>query len=391
MKKLAILVVIILFMNIGLLSGCTKKPDITPVNEKIIQPDAFESPIRKYFTSKKILWTMDDYFVHIHFPPNKGFDGLSQQIHSYGGHVNIMAIFAPPWILENFGYEIRNYSIVKEFAPLFSGYSQDNINKSKEFFNRSYISLACHEWSHSESERLNKVNLSQAYKTVNFSLWNWYNNFHIKPHFWLGRSSTGNYNISVALKRFSETYWTVYAEYFSNIDKNGKFPNNMTPAIEILGNCCDPGFGWDWGTCETLPEAQKLFVDYMQEHEVIFMRCHPAELNDTKNQKYLKLWQDFIDWIYQKHDLININHTQAIEYKIDRNNFKVEKNNENNYTINLSLCQFNHNVTFSPPHNDSDQWELYDGNGNKIGIVEGDTFFLLEKGHSYYFTRLTYT
>lgn len=387
MKKLEVLIVIILLININLLSGCNEKININTVNENTIPPDALESPIRKYFTTKKIIWTMDDYWVHVDYPPNKGFDGLSQQIYNYGGYVNIMAIFVPPWVLENFGYEIRNYSIVNEFSPLSSGYSQDKINLSKEFFNRSYISLACHDWNHSESENLKNVNLSQAFKLVNFSLWNWYNNFHIEPHFWLGRSSWGNYNISVALKCFSETYWPVYAEFFSNLDKNGNFPHNMVPAIEYIGSCCDPGFGWDWGPCKTLPQAQKLFVDYMLENEIVFMRCHPAKLDDPKNLKDLKLWQDYIDWIYQKHDLININHTQAIEYKIDRNNFKVEKNNENNYTINLSLCQFNHNVTFSPPYDYRDQWELYDENGSKIGDVQNDTFFLLEKGQKYYFIR----
>ena len=108
----------------------------------------------------------------------------------------------------------------------------------------------------------------------------------------------------------------------------------------------------------------------------------------TSHQNDLKLWQDLIDWIYQKHNLININHTQAIEYKIDRDNFKVKKNSEGNYSINLSLCQFNHNVLFSSP--DNNQWELHDENGKYIGLVQGDMFFILEGGHNYYFTRLAY-
>ncbi|VVB59220.1 Uncharacterised protein [uncultured archaeon] len=388
MKKLVIVLVTSIIILTGLLTGCTNTTNNDLKGIKIINADAPESPISKYFTIKKITWSFDDYYPEDNYPPNKGFDGLSQQIHSYGGYVNILVIFASPWILEYFGNEFRNYSVVKEFGPIYPAFSQINIDKSIEFLNRSYIFVTCHDWNHSQAEDLNNVNLSQANKTIYFALWNLYNNYHVKPHFWLGRSSWGNYNITLALKSFSETYWPIYGEGFSNINNNGRFPDGNIPAVEYIGSSCDPGFGWDWGTCKTLPEAQKLYGDYIKNREIIFMRCHPGLLNDPNQKNNLTLWQDYIDWIYQ-HNLININHTQAIEYKVDRNNFKVRKNNEGNYTIDLSLCQFTHNVLFSPP--DNDQWELFSEAGNKIGVANGDTFFLLEKGHSYYFTRLTNT
>jgi len=390
MKKLTILLMIIILINTGLLSGCTNTTKTNTINAKSIQPDSLESPICKYFTTKKITWSFDDYYMEEnYYPPHKGYGGLSEQIHSYGGYVNILVIFATPWILERFGNEIRNYSAVKEFGPIYSGFSQTNINKSLKFFNNSYIFMTCHEWNHSLSENLNNVNLTQAHKLIYFSLWNLYNNYHIKPHFWLGRSSWGNYNITLALKSFSETYWPVYGEFFSDLNNNGRFPDGNTPAVEYIGSSCDPGFGWDWAECKTLPEAQKLYGDYTQNREVIFMRCHPALLNDTSHQNDLKMWQEYIDWIYQKHELININHTQAIEYKVDRNNFKVQKNNEGNYTIDLTLCQFNHNVLFSSP--DNNEWELQVKNGDDIGVLQGDMFFSLEKGYTYYLTSITYS
>jgi len=397
MKKLIILLISIMIVCLGMLSGCTiNKNTNENNNDKIsgvsLAPDAPDSPIRKYFTMKKIIWTFDDYWIHFeNHPPHKGFDGLSQQIHNYGGHVNILCPFIPSWIDEHYNYEIRNYSVVNEFVPLHTGFLQNHINLSLEFFNRSYITVAAHSWNHS-SENLNYASLSYAYKIINYTLWNWYNNYHIKPNFWLGKGSTGNYNISLALKRFSDTYWTVYAEDFTGLNSKGKFLDGNSPAVEYIGNSCDPLFGCDFGDpCKTLEEAQQLFTDYSLGKEIIFLRGHPSILNDTSHLNDLYLWQEWINWVYQNHTLININHTQAIEYKIDRNNFVVTRNNGENYTINLTLCQFNHNVLFTPPDNNGTRWILHNENGKVIGEIQRDVFLSLEKGHCYYFTRLTNT
>jgi len=278
---------------------------------------------------------------------------------------------------------------VNEFAPYDQGFSQNHINLSLEFFNRSYISPACHGWNHSED--LNNANLSFAYNIVNFTFWNWYNNYGIKPNFWLGHSSQGNYNISIALQHFSEKYWTVYAEGFV-LDSQGRFPDGSTPAVAYIGDSCDPEFGVGWGVpCKTLGEAQQRYINYSFDRDIIFIRGHPSMLNDSNHQGDLLLWQEWIDWIYQNHTLINFNHSQAIEYKIDRNNFTVVKNNNLNYTINLTLCTFNHTVLFSPPENNSDLWILHDGNGQYVGLIQGDTWLFLEKGHIYYFTRVNGT
>lgn len=361
---------------------------INPLSRvEIIEPDSFESPIRKYFIIKKIIWTFDDYWIHFdHYPPHPGFGGLSEQINNYGGHVNIMAIFIPPWIGEQYGNEIRNYSVIDEFSIYHPGFSQDNINLSLEFFNRPKIYPQCHgPWNHSAN--IGYANLSFAHKIINFSLWNWYNNYNIKPNFYLGHGSDGNYNISLALKHFSETYWNVYAEGFRTSWED-RFPNGIEPAVAYIGDSIDPYFGCSFGNpCETLEEAQQLYNDSAQEREILLIRGHPDFLDEPSHLPDLLLWQNWIDWIYHEHELININHTQAIEYKIDRENFSVEKNDEHNFTINLTRCMFNHNVLFSDPYNTSDRWILNDENGNHIGFVQNDTFLNLEKGLKYFFIK----
>ena len=164
---------------------------------------------------------------------------------------------------------------------------------------------------------------------MNYTLWNWYNNYHIKPRFWLGHSYDGNYNISLALKKFSEKYWTVYAEYFIT-NNESFFPNHIEPAVEYIGYFFDPYFGCYFGhPCKTVEEAQQLFTAYSQNKEILAIRGHPFFLNGTEPRatENLTKWQQWIDWIYQTHTYININHTEAIQYKIDRQNFTVEKNN----------------------------------------------------------------
>jgi hypothetical protein len=364
----------------------TSKSDmLSVVNGERIEPDGSESPIRKYFTTQKIVWTFDDYWINTnYYPPHKGFGGLSEQIHSYGGIIGINCIFIPSWIGAMFGNEIRNYSVAREFSQYTSRFSQANIDKSLEFFNRSYIEVQCHGWNH--SEYLNHATLSFAYTIVNYTLWNWYNNYHIKPRFWLGPSSAGNYNISLALQKFSETYWTVYAEDFKVYDSK-LFPNNIEPAVEYIGPFIDPTFGCEWGNpYTTVQEAQQLFTVYSQGKEILAVRGHPDFLNGTNQRatENLTKWQQWIDWIYQTHTLININHTEAIEYKIDRENFIVEKNSPEQYTIDLTGCMFDHNVLFTNPDGTNQRnWILSDQNGHYIGTVREDVFFRLKNGIKY--------
>ena len=394
MSKSKIIGLLSILIIIGMLCGCLessseKNPqnDVSSTESMSIAADSSLSPIQKYFTTKKIIWTFDDYWIYLdHHPPHKGFDGLSQQIHTYGGYINIMCPFIPDWINKNYGYEIRNYSVVQEFSQYHSGFSQENINLSLEFFNRSYISVGAHSWNHSEN--LGFANLSYAYKDINYTFWNWYNNYHIKPTFWLGHNTDGNYNISLALKKFSETYWTVYAEAFRASWKD-RFPNGISPAVEYIGSDFDPYFGCSFGTpCTTLEEAQQGYNDYAQDREIIFIRGHPAILNQSNQQYNLSLWQQFIDWIYQDHDLMNINHIEAIEYKIDRNNFGVQINNDDNYTIDLTNCQFNHTILFSIPDEKGGQWTLTEETGRYIGEITRDTYLFLESGHNYFLQRL---
>jgi hypothetical protein len=147
MKKQYLVIGIIILSLIIPLSGCidqtfNKNDNINTQEIKsiILEPNSSQSPIQKYFTTQKIIWTFDDYWIHFdHHPPHKGFDALSKQIDEYGGNVNIMCPFIPPWIGKNYEYEIRNYSVVEEFSKFHSGFSQDHINLSFEFFNRSYI------------------------------------------------------------------------------------------------------------------------------------------------------------------------------------------------------------------------------------------------------------
>lgn len=356
----------------------------------VILPESSESPIRKYFITKKILWTFDDYRIDSdHHPPHKGFGGLSEKINGYGGHVNIMMIFTDESDTAPYGNEIRNYSVVDEFA-----WSQDNINASMEFFNRSKIYPQCHGWNYSSAE-LNSANMSFAHKIINYTLWNWKNNFNITPRFFLGASTSGNYNITLALKHFSEKHWNVYGENFRWYN-SALFPNPSrdAPAVEYIGMAdfvcmLDPLFGCGWGSpCKTVEEAQEMFDTCSQNKEIVFIRGHPNFLNgtDQKAIESLTLWENWIDWIYQEQNLININHTEAVQYNTDRYNYRVEKNKIDNFTIDTTSCKFNHNVLFTKPYGDIDRkWTLYDGNRKYVGEMQSDTFFELESGAKYYF------
>jgi hypothetical protein len=375
--------------------GCGKTSIVTgfsyldkeEIDQLITAPD---SPIRKYFTTQKILWTFDDYFMEIdHHPPHKGFGGLTEKINDYGGHVSLMVVFTDEYFTAPYNNEIRNYSVVNEF-----GWSQDKINKSLEFFSRDKVYPQCHGWNYS-SEDLNNANLSYAYKLINHTLWNWENNYNIKPNFFLGASVSGNYNITLALKNFSDNYWNVYGERF-RWGNSSLFPNlsRGAPAIEYIGKAdyvgmVDPLFGQLWGTpSKTLAEAKDLFNIQTKDKEVILVIGHPNILNGTDQRaiENLSLWEDWIDWIYQEHNLININHTEAIYYNVDRYNFRVQKHGMDNFTIDLTRCKYNHNVLFTNPYGDPDRiWILHDEDDKYIGKTPNDVFLYLESGKKYYF------
>jgi len=389
--KLKIITTIIVLLICIISLAILIEYDVVKAKE-VIKPDSSQSPIRKYFTNKKIIWTFDDYYIHKdHHPPHKGFEGLTNKITGYNGHVNIMVIFTNEWQTNKFQNEIRNYSVVQDF-----GWPQEKINKSLEFFKRSNVYPQCHGWNHSAN--LNGASLKESYKIINFTLWNWKNNYNIKPNFFLGHGTNGNYNITLALKHFSDKYWTIYGENFRSLDPD-LFPNPSldAPAVDYIGKAeyvamLDPLFGCSWGTpCKTLEEAQDLFDTSSENKEIIFIRGHPKFLNETdqKNREYLKLWEDWIDWIYQDHDLININHTKAIYYIADRHNFKIDKINSNTFIIDLADCKFNHNILFTQPYdNKYYNWTLNDEEDKIIGDIYEDKFFQLEKGHIYSFSTI---
>jgi hypothetical protein len=362
----------------------------------IIEPNSSESPIRKYFTTKKILWTFDDYLISAdYYPPHKGFGGLSAQIGSYGGYVGIDCILMSNWLLKKYDYQIRNYSFVPEFSNYTTMFSQEHINKSLAFFNLSYIEPQSHGWNHSEN--LNHATLMYAYSIINYTLWNFYNNYHIKPRIWLGHNTEGNYNITLALEKFSEKYWTVYGENFRWYNPS-LFPNQSRddPAVEYIDKPTyavefDPLFGCNWGTpCSDLSEAQHLYNTSTYNKEMILIRGHPAFLNASSSNEYLTLWQQWIDWIYQTHTLINLNHTEAIQYNIDRYKITVNKNSETNYTIDLTQSVFDHNILFTNPDgNNQRNWTLSDQTGSYIGTVRNDVFLPLQNGLIYYLRTTT--
>jgi len=374
------------------LSGCTDTPETNPPDTpengaQEIAVESADSPIREYFTTPKILWTFDDYSVQYHHhPPHKGFGWLTEQIISYGGFVQLMVIFTTETFTKPFGNEFRNYSVVDDF-----GYSQTDIDASLEFFSKPHVEVGCHGWNHTLS--LNYITLSHAYNYINYTMWNWKNNYNITPHFFLGPSTSGNYNLTLALKRFSEQYWPVYGEnfrwydkrYFANASRNApevEYIEKPAYAVEI-----DPLFGETWGDpSKNLSEAKVLFKNTISGKEILLIRGHPRLLNGitadaTENLSY---WQEWIDWIYQNHSLININHTEAIYYNLDRYSYKVTKNSEENYSIDLTNCSYPHRVLLSKPLNSIKEWALYDNN-RWMGDVQENVFFDLSPGKIYFF------
>lgn len=392
MKKILGFLIMLLLVFGVLFSGCVDEsepetPDGKGDSHFEIAVDSDESPIREYFTTPKILWTFDDYAVHYHHnPPHKGFGGLTERINSYGGYVQLMVIFTTEAYTKPYENELRNYSVVDDF-----GYSPSSVAASIEFFSRPKVTVGSHGWNHTFS--LNTINLSFAFKMINYTMWNWKNNYGITPHFFLGPSTSGNYNLTLAMKRFSETYWLLYGENFRWYDaKLFSNPSRTAPAVEYIEKPAyvvefDPLFGATWGTpCKNLQEAMDLFNRSSTGKEILFVRGHPSFLNgsDQRATENLSLWGQWIDWIYQTHDLINMNHSKVIEYNIDRYHFTVRKNSDEKYTISLRNCSFNHSVLFSTPRNSTKNWAVYDEQNRFIGNVQSDSVLDLSKGSIYY-------
>lgn len=339
----------------------------------MIEPDSSQSPIRKYFTTQKIIWSLDDFHISYSSSYLDAFKTVANEITKYDGNVNINIVFADSSLKP--GSEIRNYSVVQDL-----GWSESRIDSCLNFFEQKGVYPQSHGWNH--TEELDNANLSLARKIVDYSLWNLKNNFGITAHFFLGHNYDGNYNITLAMKEFSDEYWTVYGEHFDYVGAES--------AIEFITESprvtypIDPLFGNHWGTpCKTLEEGKDKYHTKTVGKEIIFIRGHPGDIRG--DERNLTLWTEWIDWIYQTHTLININHTEAIEYNIDRYNFAVEQNSPDSYTIDLTNCEFGHNVLFTNPDGTSQQnWILSDQNGNYIGIVREDVFLQLKSGVKYF-------
>jgi len=172
-----------------------------------IEPDGSQSPIRRYFTTQKIIWSLDDFYISSSSKLYK-FKTVADEITKYDGNVNINIVFADSSLEP--GSEVRNYSVIEEF-----GWSQSQINSCLNFFEQKGVYPQSHGWNHSEN--LNHASLRLAKEIVYHSLWNLKNNFGIEAHFFLGHNYDGNYNITLAMKTFSDNYWTVYGEHFDYV------------------------------------------------------------------------------------------------------------------------------------------------------------------------------
>ena len=65
-------------------------------------------------------------------------------------------------------------------------------------------------------------------------------------------------------------------------------------------------------------------------------------------------------------------------------NYKIEKIKDNKFTIDLSECNFDHNILFTQPYNgEKYNWTVIDEEGNNIGEYQDDKFIELKGGIKY--------
>lgn len=319
-----------------------------------ITPWSPNSPINKTFSKTKLVWRMDDYNAGIskYHDLNINFHYYAENITKHGGNV-LISVIPNCWHSEKLEYiKYKN---------------ETAINENLELYNMDGVDFAIHGWNHHCNLEPWLSNYSEQYERFNVSKMTLEENYNIEVKWFCSPCTRFNLNTTkiLAKENFSNTDY-IYKSHCKCLElDNGFYIDNST-----------------WHDSENLSESKNRWNNTSPGSDNITqILFHPTRTTG----KNLSDFHDFCNWIYGNHDIWNMNFTEALRFKENKDKIQIERYNMTKFKLNLSSTEGTIKIIWDEPG----EWIVKDFNdGDIIGTVNLQSDIIdLESGKSYLFMK----
>jgi peptidoglycan/xylan/chitin deacetylase (PgdA/CDA1 family) len=240
-----------------------------------------------------VLWRFDDLRSTSNESLRNIYHSMIENVTSYGGYVRIAFIPGE----NNTGDEGTDIRV----------YTQEQIDGVLELLDidRDLVNLSYHSWNHSEpytdpwhgSLPEQSLHMNAAVDTVKY-------NFGFDLEGWVGPGGAANYNTTYLLEQMGISGYLIASNTQSiydgvrYLDIYGEGEN--VRSTDFYGNIGD---------------AKTNFSYSYNKSNIIMIYGHPAQYVNLDG--YLENFSDFVEYVYNDHNVINMDWEEAVDYRID--------------------------------------------------------------------------
>jgi len=281
-----------------------------------IDPSSEDSPIKKTFTKKIIVWRFDDMSMRSQDTKIYKFLSMTENITKYGGYVG--------W-----GFIVGMNETIRYSSPKNLTYQQQNIDKLKALTSDEKVFLWLHCWNHSwytgtDGPSVWIKSIEQQRDALNYTIWTFQNNFGYYPPIFSAGGSQGNINTTIVLAE-RDMLLLYGGPNYEPPDKKLRYLTLPSDKGSVL-------FQLDYQAKKNITDDMKAtFSEKYNKYPILQIMLHPGEWNESTLPKFA----EFTEWVYTTHNVLNMNFTDAYNYKHDVESIQLDKHNNASYTISL--------------------------------------------------------
>ncbi len=303
-----------------------------------------DSPLRKTFDSKHIMWHMDDLRITTSGDRLELWRSKVENVTKHGGKVAL-------------GFIPGRNETIRTPEPMNLTYSEENIEKITILVKDENAYLIGHCWNHTahNTEWIPWRGKEESWQrhVMNHTVWTFRNNFGYDFPAWYGYGNSADYNTTIALADHGiiQISGTKNRANHYNIYVNS--PEwHKTVYVEPSRH-------------KSLESMKEAFVElYESPVPLLSHASHPLyiasafpDIEDWETR--LKMWANYTEWIYKNFEFEDFNYTEAYKYRHDMDSIRILKEGEEQFIIDYSLAYMGREFTWS----DQGMWDVYDEDG----------------------------
>lgn len=139
-------------------------------------------------------------------------------------------------------------------------------------------------------------------------------------------------------------------------------------------------FGLDYYDEENILDDMKdEFTNRYNSLIILQVMLHPNGWNATT----IPIFAEFTEWVYSNHDLVNMNYTDAYNYKHDLECLQLNKNSDTNYTLSFHDAFNPMKITWNEPGDWIVSYAHNQTRYNELNVSTSSDTIILNPGYEY--------